>query len=134
MQQVRLAGEQGAIRLALEGRHGDECRMAVTIESWGYRAAGKVWLPLAALAHFAEQLSRCQAALDGEARLASGAGHLELQVTYARRTGEVTLAGLYRETLAEGNELRFRIQTDQTFIAGALPDLAALVAACAAST
>lgn len=36
--------------------------------------------------------------------------------------GNATVEGSFQETFAEGNELRFRIQTDQSFGGAALPD------------
>lgn len=130
MNHLKLAGEHGSLELRFDGacgtvgytESGDQCRTTVTITSWNYRAEGKVWCEREALNRFGDQLRKCYEAVSGVASFRSTEGHLAFQVAFAPRTGNVTIEGTFQETFAEGTELRFRIQTDQSFVAAALPE------------
>lgn len=132
MEALKLAGETGFIHLraddacAVPGytESGNECRADVTIESWNYRVSGKVWCDKEEVGRFVDQLRRCYEAVGGTAAFRSAQGHLTFQVAFSRN-GEVSIEGAFRETFAEGNELRFRIQTDQSFIGAALSEVTA---------
>ncbi|MDF2626711.1 MAG: Transcriptional regulator, TetR family protein [Symbiobacteriaceae bacterium] len=116
-----LAGEHGRVTIGFEPNTAG--RAVVDIESWNYRATGKAWIDMAAVRQFRADLQRCYDTLKGEARLASSPEeNLVLTVSFDRR-GNAEIRGAYRETLAEENELRFRVQTDQTYVVAALAGL-----------
>lgn len=124
MKNFNLAGEHGYVRLDLDHATETEGRYALQIQSWDYAAKGYVWLAAAEVAQFTAQLRQCYEALQGNAELVSQRGNLALQVAFEGRTGDVAIRGVYRATLLEENELRFHIQTDQSFIGQALAALA----------
>lgn len=90
----------------------------VEIESWNYRAKGKAWIDAALLRRFQDDLRHCYETLDGMARLTNNPEqqNLTVEVAFERRNGSVTIRGSYRETISEENELRFRIQSDQSYV------------------
>lgn len=121
MDQFTLAGEQGRVTIGFEPHTAG--RAIVEIESWNYRANGKAWIDQEAIRQFRNELQHCYDTLKGEARLVNHPEDtLDLRVSFDRR-GNADIRGTYRETLAEENELRFRIQTDQTYILSALAGL-----------
>ncbi len=130
MDKFTLAGETGRISLSFEyvqcGAGDCDCRGTVSIASWGFQAQGKVWFTAADVARFHSQLNACYQALDGVAAFTTNEGNLKLQVVFGRH-GRVDIQGTFQETHNEGNELKFRIQTDQSFIAQSLEELAELV-------
>ncbi|HYG57855.1 MAG TPA: TetR/AcrR family transcriptional regulator [Symbiobacteriaceae bacterium] len=125
-----LPGETGRISLSFEyvqcGAEGCDCRGTASIASWGFQAQGKVWFTAADVARFYNELDTCYKALDGVAAFTTHEGNLKLEVVFGRR-GQVHMQGTFQETRNEGNELQFRIQTDQSYIANALEELAELV-------
>lgn len=121
MEQFTLGGEHGRVTIGFEPHTAG--RAIVDIESWNYRANGKAWIDQEAVRQFRDDLQQCYDTLKGEARLVNAPeGTLDLRVSFDRR-GNADIRGTYRETLAEENELRFRIQTDQTYILSALAGL-----------
>lgn len=130
MEKFTLAGETGRVSLSFEysqaGADSRECRGTVSIASWGYQAQGKVWFSVADVAAFHKQLSACYDALEGVASLTTYEESLKLDVVFDCN-GRVAIQGTFRESHNEGNELRFRIQTDQSFIAQSLEELAEVV-------
>jgi len=123
LNQFTLAGEQGRVLIGYEPTTGG--RAVVEIESWNYRAKGKAWIDAALLRQFRDELRHCYDQLDGVARLVNNPEqqNLVLEVAFERRNGNVTIRGSYRETIGEENELRFRIQSDQSYVANALAGL-----------
>lgn len=126
MEQFTLAGETGRISLSFEYRGEGDGRGTVSIASWGFQAQGKVWFAVADVAAFHSRLDACYRALDGVATFATHEGNLRLEVVFGPR-GRVDLQGTFREPHNEGNELRFRIPTDQSFIGQALEELTSSV-------
>ncbi|MGE5674823.1 MAG: TetR/AcrR family transcriptional regulator [Mycobacterium leprae] len=130
MDQFTLAGETGRISLSFEyvqaGADGCDCRGTVSIGAWGLQAQGKVWFTTADVAAFRAQLDACYQALDGAATFTTHEEHLKLEVLFGRR-GQVEIRGTFHEPANEGNELKFRIQTDQSYIAQSLEQLTDLV-------
>lgn len=130
MDKFTLAGETGRISLSFEyvqaGTAGaGDCRGTVSIASWGFQAQGKVWFTVADVAGFHDRLDACYQALAGEAAFRTADGNLALAVIFGRN-GRVELQGTFRESHNEGNELKFSIKTDQSYIAQALGELAEL--------
>lgn len=130
MEKFTLAGETGRISLSFEypqaGAPAGEYRGTVAIASWGYQAQGKVWFTLADVAAFHKQLSACYEKLAGTASLAIHEESLKLEVLF-ERNGRVALQGTFRESHNEGNELTFRIPTDQSYVAQSLAEIAELL-------
>jgi AcrR family transcriptional regulator len=130
MNKFTIAGETGRISLSFEyvkvASDGCDCRGTVSIASWGFQAQGKAWFTTADVAKFHSQLNACYQALDGVATFTTFEENLKLEVVFSHR-GRVDIQGTFRETHNEGNELKFRIQTDQSFIAQSLEELAELV-------
>lgn len=127
MDKFTLPGETGRISLSFEyvqcGADGCDCRGTVSIASWGFQAQGKVWFTVADVVAFEKQLNDCYTALDGVATFTTHEENLKLEVVFGRR-GQVHIQGTFREAHNEGNELQFRIQTDQSYIAQGLEELA----------
>lgn len=130
MEKFTLAGETGRVSLSFEYSQSRasarEYRGTVSIASWGYQAQGKVWFAMEDVAAFHQRLRACYEALEGVASLATQEESLKLDVVF-ERNGRVAIQGTFRESHNEGNELRFRIQTDQSFIAQSLEELAEVV-------
>jgi len=130
MDKFTLAGETGKISLSFEytqcGEGGCDCRGTASIASWGFQAQGKVWFTAADVARFHSELAACYQTLTGVATFATQEDTLKLEVVFGRR-GQVEFRGTFQESHNEGNELKFRIQTDQSYIAQSLEELSALV-------
>lgn len=130
MDKFTLAGETGRVSLSFEyaqcGEGGCDLRGTASIASWGFQAQGKVWFTAADVARFHTDLNTCYQALSGAATFTTHDENLKLEVTFGQR-GWVDIRGTFRETHHEGNELTFRIQSDQSFIAQSLAELAELV-------
>lgn len=120
MNKFCLTGEDGQVCLSIDylscGPEGCDCRGTVTLSSWSLRAEGKAWFTTADLVRFAGALRTCCEKLEGEARFATHRENLTLQVIFDRTNGSLTIQGTFRETPADGNELRFHIHADQSFI------------------
>lgn len=131
MDKFTLAGETGRISLSFEylqcGPEACDCRGTVSIASWGFQAQGKAWFTIADVAKFHDQLSACYQALEGTAHFQTASENLKLEVRFGRK-GQVAIEGSFQESHNEGNELKFRIQTDQSYLAQSLEELSALVA------
>jgi AcrR family transcriptional regulator len=130
MDNLTLAGDSGQVSLSFEyvqaGADGGDCRGTVSIASWGFQAQGKVWFTAVEATKFYNQLNACYQALDGVATFTTHQESLKLEVVFGR-LGRVHIQGTFHESHTEGNDLHFRIQTDQSFIAQALEQLAELV-------
>jgi hypothetical protein len=108
------------------GANGGECRGTVSIANHGLQAQGKVWFTAAEVTKFRADLNACYQALSGEATFTTHESNLKVAIVFGSR-GQVHIQGAFREPHSEGNELTFRIQTDQSYIAQALEQLAELV-------
>ncbi|HYF93250.1 MAG TPA: TetR/AcrR family transcriptional regulator [Symbiobacteriaceae bacterium] len=130
MDQFTLPGETGRISLSFEyaqcGADGCDCRGTASIASWGFQAQGKVWFSAVDVARFHRELSACYQTVDGTATFVTHEENLKVAVVFGRR-GQVCIQGTFRETANEGNELQFRIQTDQSYIAQSLEQMAEVV-------
>jgi hypothetical protein len=129
MGDVTFGGATGRISLSIEpaaAASGDERRGTVAVASWNFQALGKVWFAPADLATFHADLRTCHQRLDGAAAFRTTDGNLAFEVVFASR-GQVRMQGAFREAHREGNELRFTIATDQTYIGQAIEQLQAVV-------
>jgi TetR/AcrR family transcriptional regulator, repressor of fatR-cypB operon len=130
MDKFTLAGETGRISLSFEyvqcGDGGCDCRGTVSIASWGLQAQGKVWFTAADVARFRTQLNACYQALDGAVTFDTYDESLKLAVVFGRR-GQVDIQGSFREPHNAGNELQFRIQSEQSYMGQSLAELDELV-------
>ncbi len=131
MDDVTFGAATGRLSLSIEpaaAAGGAERRGTVAVASWNFQALGKVWFALADLVAFQTELQTCHQRLDGTAAFRTTDGNLEFEVVFAPR-GQVRLQGTFREAHRDGNELRFTIPTDQTYIGQAIEQLQAVVSA-----
>jgi AcrR family transcriptional regulator len=128
MDQFTVAGEGGRLSLSFEyvGQGVRECRGEAAIASYGLQAQGKVWFTKANVSSFYNELNARYQALVGEATFTTADENLTFTVAFGAR-GRADINGRFRESHNDGNELKFRIKTDQSFIAHTLAELAELV-------
>lgn len=130
MEKFTLSGETGQVSLSFEyvqcGTNDCDCRGTVSIASWGMQAQGKAWFTIAAVAKFYRELHAAYEALDGSVAFVTYEETLKLAVTF-ERGGQVVIAGTFREPHNTGNELQFRIVSDQSYVTQTLEQLAELV-------
>lgn len=130
MDKFTVAGEYGRLSLSFEyvgQRSGArECRGEAAVASWGLQAQGKVWFTTANVSSFYNELNTCYQALAGEATFSTADENLSFTVVFGPR-GRADINGTFQDSHNPGNEMKFRIQTDQSFIAQTLAELAELV-------
>lgn len=120
-----LYAENGSIYFSIEEVYGFpgqtsafggyDTRSSIEIESSGYQVKGSFYITTAELFSFYKQLQECYNTLKGTAVLANYEGNLRLTVEMDG-LGHARISGFFREKLHEGNELRFELQTDQTYL------------------
>jgi AcrR family transcriptional regulator len=138
MNQFTIAGEYGRLSLSFEyvgqgegegqgqNQGARQCRGEAAVASWGLQAQGKVWFTTANVSSFYRELNACYQALAGEATFTTADENLTFTVVFGAR-GRADINGTFRDSHNPGNSMQFRIQTDQSFVAQTLAELAELV-------
>jgi hypothetical protein len=132
-----LGGKQGCfIRVVLEKvlgfpNHtshfgGYDVQGAVEIKSGSYYAKGELWFTTGEVYEFYDQLSKCMADLHGTATFWTYETNLKVEATFNGR-GQVAITGYYKEFAHQDNELKFDIESDQSFFVETMDGLKAIV-------
>ncbi|MFB5193261.1 WapI family immunity protein [Alicyclobacillus fastidiosus] len=105
---------------------GYDVQGTVEIKSGSYYVKGELWFTTAEVYEFYNQLLQCWADLNGTAVFWTCETSLKVEVTFNSR-GQVTIEGCFKEFAHEENELKFKIQSDQSFFVETIDGLKAIV-------
>ena len=133
MDSFTLAGSTGSLTLQIEEVYGFphqtssfggyDTRSRLRLRSHGFSIDSVLWLSTGEVFTFYQQLRVAHAQLAGLARFASSEDNLSFAVEYLP-LGQVALTGEYREHTPEANRLAFEIASDQSYLHGAMAELA----------
>jgi len=105
---------------------GYDARGTVEIKSGNYYVKGELWFSTGEAYQFYNQLVRCWADLDGVATFINHEANLNLEVKFNNR-GQCAIVGYFKEFAHEDNELKFEIESNQSFFVETLDGLKKVV-------
>ncbi|WP_047155482.1 WapI family immunity protein [Aneurinibacillus tyrosinisolvens] len=127
-----LKGEQGYLQLHLDEVYGFpeqtshfggyDAEGTLEIKSNNYFVRGKLWFTTGEVCSFYEQLGRAYDLFSGEATFSSSEVNLEFKITFDSR-GHAVFKGYFKELHHLDNELKFEIESDQSYFESTLADL-----------
>lgn len=86
----------------------------VEIKSGSYYAKGELWFTTGEVYEFYHQLSKCWSELCGTAAFWTYETNLKVEASFNNR-GQVAITGYYKEFAHQENELKFEMESDQSF-------------------
>ncbi|MFF2157180.1 hypothetical protein ACFVVQ_17970 [Paenibacillus chitinolyticus] len=105
---------------------GYDAKGTVEIKSGNYYVKGELWFTTGEAFQFYSQLLRCWTDLDGVATFTNYETNLNLEVKFNNR-GQCIIEGYYKEFAHEDNELKFEIESNQSFFVETLDGLKQIV-------
>ncbi|MEK3731658.1 hypothetical protein MKX64_04290 [Paenibacillus sp. FSL M8-0334] len=136
MNGFRVAGTQGHIEIQLEEVYGFpeatshfggyDAKASVEIKSGNYSVKGEMYVTTREISLFYDQLKACYQRLDGEVEFANYDVSLELKLCFNAQ-GHVLITGRFKERPELDNELRFEMESDQSYLISALEDMEQIV-------
>lgn len=137
MNEFVLRGKQGCfIRVVLDEvlgfpnqtSHfgGYDVQGTVEIKSGSYYATGELWFTTGEVYEFYKQISKCWSDLHGTATFWTYETNLKVEASFNNR-GQVAITGYYKEYAHQENELKFEMESDQSFFVETTDGLKAIV-------
>jgi hypothetical protein len=105
---------------------GYDARGIVEIKSGNYYIKGELWFSTGEIYEFYNRLVRCFTDLQGVATFCTSEANLKLEVKFNNR-GQVVIEGYFKEFAHEYNELKFEIESNQSFFVETLDGLKQIV-------
>lgn len=105
---------------------GYDTRGTVEIKSGNFYVKGQLWFSTGETYEFYNQLVRCWKNLDGVATFCNSEADLKIEVKFNNR-GQVEIEGYFKEYAPRDNELRFKIESNQSFFVETLDGLKEIV-------
>lgn len=105
---------------------GYDAKGAAEIKSGNYYVKGEVWFSTGETYEFYNQLVQCWTDLDGVATFCTSEANLKLEVKFNNR-GQVVIEGYFKEFADRDNELKFEIESNQSFFVESLDGLREIV-------
>ena len=104
---------------------GYDMRATVKIKTGDFGVSSNFFTSTGEIYNLYQQLKSCNAQLDGVLKFASYEGNLEFTANYGQG-GHIDLVGRYISNNQYGNELRFGIVTDQSYMSETITELSSL--------
>jgi len=101
---------------------GYDVRGSVEIKSGNYYVKGELWFSTGEIYEFYNQLARRFTDIKGVASFCTTEANLKLEVTFGHR-GQVLIEGYFKEFAHKDNELKFEIESNQSFFEETLEGL-----------
>lgn len=125
MNEFVVRGKQGCfIRIALDEVFGFpnltshfggyDVKGTAEIKSGNYYVKGELWFSTGEIYEFYNQLVRCWTDLTGVATFWTSEANLKLEVKFNNH-GQVVIEGYFKEFANQDNELKFEIESNQSF-------------------
>lgn len=105
---------------------GYDVQGTVEIKSGNYYVKGELWFTTGEVYEFYNQLVQCWNDLNGTATFWTYETNLKLEAAFNDR-GQVTIEGYFKEFADEENELKYEIESDQSFFVETIDGLKAIV-------
>lgn len=105
---------------------GYDAKGIAEIKSGNYYVKGELWFSTGEIYEFYNQLVRCWTDLEGVATFWTSETNLKLEVKFNNR-GHVVIVGYFKEFALRDNELKFEIESNQSFFQETLDGLRAIV-------
>ncbi|WP_139997450.1 hypothetical protein [Paenibacillus paridis] len=105
---------------------GYDVKGTVEIKSGSYFVMGELWFSTGEIYLFYNQLVQCYKDLEGVAKFCSSETNLEFEIKFRNR-GQVFIQGAYKEFESLDNELKFEIESNQSFYLETLEGLREIV-------
>ncbi|MCY9669211.1 hypothetical protein M5X11_30530 [Paenibacillus alginolyticus] len=105
---------------------GYDVRGTVEIKSGNYCVKGELWFSTGEIYEFYNQLSRCFTELKGISSFCTTEANLKLEVAFGHR-GQVVIEGYFKEFAHRDNELKFEIESNQSFFVETLDGLREII-------
>jgi hypothetical protein len=99
------------------------------VKSGNYYVKGELWFSTGETYEFYNQLAQCWTDLKGVASFCTSEANLKLEVTFNNR-GQVVIEGYFKEFAHKENELKFEIESNQSFFEETLDGLRKIVNNC----
>lgn len=106
---------------------GYDAKGQVDIKCGAYRVRGPLWFSTGEVWQFYTELLRAYHDVAGQAQFCSSEHNLECTLTFTTR-GHWILEGTYQKDFMRGTRLQFEIESDQSYLAEPLNQLAQFVA------
>lgn len=101
---------------------GYDVKGIVDIKSGSYYVKGELWFTTGETYEFFNQLDRCYSDLQGVAVFCSSEANLKFEVKFIN-LGQVVIEGYFKEFYDRDNELKFEIESNQSFFVETLDGL-----------
>lgn len=98
----------------------------IEMKSGNYYVDGELCFTTGEIYEFHEQLSRCYRELSGVATFWTSEANLKIKVIF-NKLGQITIEGFFREKSHQENELKFEMESDQTFFEETIKELKKIV-------
>lgn len=111
----------------LETSHygGYDTKSNLLVESNGFSVTSELWLSTGEIFSLYKELKAAHQQLKGTAKFESSERNLSFTINYFQ-TGQVSIAGEFRDNNLENNFLKFEISADQSYLNRALAELGQL--------
>ncbi|MGL1889094.1 MAG: hypothetical protein OCD76_21455 [Reichenbachiella sp.] len=127
-----LKAENGFVRIALSNIYGypnETChwggydtKSTIEIVCSNYKVLGELYISTGEIYNFYQNLQKCHKSLSGEAYLRSYESNLEMKLVFDN-LGHVEISGTFQEVHMERTELKFELETDQSYLTQTLTEL-----------
>ncbi|MDH6371724.1 hypothetical protein M2444_003523 [Paenibacillus sp. PastF-3] len=105
---------------------GYDVRGTAELKSGNYYVKGELWFSTGQTYEFYNQLARCYTDLMGIATFCNSEANLKIDINFNNR-GQVVIEGYFKEFAHQDNELKFEIESNQSFFIETLDGLREIV-------
>ena len=137
MFEFKIEGKEGYIELAIlevfgfpqntSHNGGYDAKGYIKIKSRGYYAEGEIWISTGEVYLLYEGLKSAYEKLEGKVEFyATDGNYLKVDIEFLER-GNVSIKGVYEESYTYENELKFTIDSNQSYFEQTLRDLKLIV-------